>query len=201
MTLKLRRAARAGFTMIELAIVIGVVAILAAVAIPNIDFQRYRMDTGLRNVQNQMIAANYTAVQRNCPVVITFFYTQGQFRVVTDLNSSGTWNSNEPRNWRTLSDGVKFVIPPSTIDGASPYYATGPGIYYLNATGQTSTCPTCPTMQFFPNGSTTGDVVVYLGSGKTGDNSVYRAVQIFGATSKVYLWRMQKDGTWKKSDQ
>ena len=201
MTRPLRRSVRAAFTMIEIAIVVGVVAILAAVAIPNIDFQRYRLDTGLRNVQNQMIAANYTAVQKNCPVIITFFYTQGQFRIVTDLNSSGTWNSNEPRNWRTLSDGVKFVIPPSTIDGASPYYATGPGIYYLNASGQTTTCPTCPTMQFFPNGSTSGDVVVYLGNGKTGDYSANRAVQIFGATSKVFLWRMQKDGTWKKSDQ
>jgi prepilin-type N-terminal cleavage/methylation domain-containing protein len=201
MTRSRSRAARTGFTMIEMAIVVGVVAILAAIAIPNIDFQRYRLDTGMRNVQNQMIAASYTAVQKNAPVIITFFYTQAQFRIVTDLNSSGTWNSNEPRNWRTLSEGVQFVVPPSTIDGAYPYYATGPGIYYLNATGQTSTCPTCPTMSFYPNGSTSGDVVVYIGSGKNGQTSAYRAIQIFGATSKVFMWRMQSDGTWTKSDQ
>jgi hypothetical protein len=96
---------------------------------------------------------------------------------------------------------VKFAIPPSTIDGAYPYYATGPGLTYLNATGQTTTCMTCPTLTFYPNGSSSGDVVVYVGSGKSQQKQAFRAVQIFGSTSKVYMWRMQSDGTWKQSDQ
>lgn len=201
MTRRLRRSVRAGFTMIEMAIIAGVVAIIAAVAIPNINFQRYRMDAAMRNIQNQLIGAQYTAVQRNVPVILTFFYCQAQFRIVIDLNSSGTWNSNEPRNWRTLSDGSQFTIPPTTIDGAAPYYATGPGLTYLNASGQAITCRTSPTMTFYPNGSTSGDVVVYIGSGKSTDLASFRAVQIFGSTSKLYLWRMTSDGTWKKSDQ
>jgi prepilin-type N-terminal cleavage/methylation domain-containing protein len=201
MTRPLRRALRAGFTIIEFAIVLGVIAIMLAIAIPNVDFQRFRLDSGMRNVQNQLIAANYTAVQKNSWVVITFFYTQGQFRIVTDTSKDGRWQSGEPRNWRTLSEGVKFVIPPTTIDGATPYYATGPGIYYLNATGQTSTCPTCPTMIFKSDGSTSGDVVVYLGSGKSTQTTAFRAIQIFGSTSKLYMWRMMGDGSWKKSDQ
>jgi prepilin-type N-terminal cleavage/methylation domain-containing protein len=197
----LRSALRHGFTIIEFAIVLGVIAIMLAIAIPNIDFQRFRLDAGMRNIQNQLLGAQYTAVQKNVPVIVTFFYTQSQFRIVTDLNSSGTWNTNEPRNWRTLSEGTKFVIPPRTIDGASAYYATGPGIFYLNATGQASTCATCPTMTFYPNGSTSGDVVVYLGSGQSTQQSAFRAIQIFGSTSKLYLWRMMSDGSWKKSDQ
>jgi Tfp pilus assembly protein FimT len=201
MTRQLRRSVRAGFTMIEMAIIAGVVAIIAAVAIPNIDFQRYRMDAAMRNIQNQLIGAQYTAVQRNVPVILTFFYCQAQFRIVIDLNSSGGWNTNEPRNWRTLTDGSKFVVPPTTIDGAAPYYATGPGVGYFDATGQTSTCIHTPNLTFYPNGSTSGDVVVYIGSGKSDDKASFRAVQIFGSTSKLYLWRMTSDGTWKKSDQ
>lgn len=200
MTRSSRRALRAGFTIIEFAIVLGAIAIMLAIALPHIDFQRFRLESAMRNIQNQLLGAQYTAVQKNVPVIITFFFTQNQFRIVTDLNANGSWSTNEPRNWRTLSEGAQFVIPPTTIDGASKYYATGPGLTYLNATGQTSTCNSCPTMTFYPNGSTSGDVVVYLGSGKSTQKDAFRAVQIFGSTSKLYLWRMVSDGTWKKSD-
>ena len=50
------------------------------------------------------------------------------------------------------------MIPPVSIDGATPYYATGPGLTYLNQTYL------YPTVTFYPNGSTSGDVVIYIGS-------------------------------------
>ena len=190
-----------GFTIIEMAIAMGVIAILAAIALPNIDFNRFRMDANARNVQNQLIAAQYTAVQRNRPVIVSFMYNQDQFRLVVDLNSDGIWNSStETRQWRTLSEGAKFVRPPRTIDGASRYYATGPGLSYIDATGQSSTCNNCPTFTFFPNGSTSGDVVVYLGSKTSPRPEDNRAVQIYGATSKVHIWRMQPNGNWTESN-
>jgi hypothetical protein len=40
-----------------------------------------------------------------------------------------------------------------------------------------------------------------LGSGQSTQQSAFRAIQIFGSTSKLYLWRMMSDGSWKKSDQ
>ncbi len=185
--------------MIEMAILVGIIAVLAAIAIPNIDFQRFRMDTNMRAVQNQLIGAQMLSVQKKVRVILTFVYNEGQFRVVQDQNNDGLWGGAEPRNWRTLAEKMKIVIPPSTIDGASPYYATGPGIRYVGITGTSGTaCASCPTMDIYPNGSTSGDVVVYFGSGKTARKSDYRAVQIYGSTSKVKLWRMQDNGSWKQ---
>ena len=194
-----RSRVRSGFTMIEMAIVIGVVAILAAITLPNVDFSRWRMDSNMRAVQNQLIGAQMLSVQKKVRVILTFVYNEGQFRVVQDQNNDGLWGGSEPRNWRTLAEKMKIVTPPTTIDGASPYYATGPGIRYVGITGTSGlACNSCPTMDIDPTGSTSGDVVVYFGSGKSASKADYRAVQIYGSTSKVKLWRMQDDGTWKQ---
>lgn len=191
---------RTGWTVIELAIVVAVVAIIAGIMLSNIDYARFRLDATTREVQNQIIAAQTTAVQRNRPVIVSFMYNQNQFRLVVDLNSDGIWNGgNEVRVWRTLSDGANFVIPPTTIDGATPYYATGPGIKFINATGQTATCMNCPTFTLFPNGSSSGDVVVYLGTTST-RNADFRAIQIYGSTSKVHIWRMDSGGKWTETN-
>lgn len=191
---------RSGWTVIEMAITAGVIAILAAIALPNIDFQRLRMDSQMRVIQNQIMGAQIRSVQRNMPVLLTFFFTQGQFRIVEDSSADGLWQSSEKRYWRTLAEGMKFAIPPSTIDGASPYYATGPGLTYINASGLLGTCSSCPTLTLKPDGSSSGEVVVYVGSGQSTRKEDFRALQVSGSTSKVKIWRMMSDGTWKQSN-
>jgi Tfp pilus assembly protein FimT len=179
--------------MIEMAIVIGVIVILAAIALPNIDFKRYRMDANARTVQNQFIAQQLTAIQRNMPVIVTIVYDQGHLTITEDANSNGVADSTEYTYNRTLVEGAQFVTPPVTIDGATPYYATGPGLTYLNQTYL------YPTVTFYPNGSTSGDVVVYIGS-TAGRLTDMRALKITGATSKVVFYRMASDGTWRLAD-
>ena len=180
--------------MIEMAIVIAVIAILSAIALPNIDFARFRMDSNARTVQNQFIAQQLTAVQKNMPVIITLVYDAGRLTITEDANRNGVAEATEYTYNRTLVEGAQFVIPPSTIDGASPpYYATGPGLTYINQTYL------YPTVTFYPNGSTSGDVVVYIGS-TSNKLTDMRALQITGATAKVHFWRMQADGTWKLAE-
>ena len=182
--------------MIELAIVMGVVAILAAIALPNISFSRMWLDSAAGTVQNNFMSTQSQTVQHNYPYILSFCFKRSQYRAVGDANSDGRYNTGETINWRTLPEGLQFVIPPSTIDGATAYYATGPGLSYINS----SVCGyTSPTLTFYPNGSSSGDVVVYVGSGKSARLQDYRALQVYGSTSKVYMWRMMKDGTWKKA--
>ena len=119
--------------MIELAIVLGVVAILAAIALPNISFSRMIMDSSAATVQNNIVAAQAQAVQHNYPSILSLCFLRSQYRVVGDANSDGRYGYGESINWRTLPEGMKFVIPPTTIDGADQYYATGPGLHYINS--------------------------------------------------------------------
>jgi competence protein ComGC len=184
---------RRGWTVIEMSIVLGIVVILMAIALPNIDFNRYRMDANARTVQNQFIAQQLTAIQKNLPVIVTIVYDQGHLTITEDANSNGVADVGEYTYNRTLVEGAQFVIPPIAIDSATPYYATGPGLTYLNQTYL------YPTVTFYPNGSTSGDVVVYIGS-TAGRLTDMRALQITGATSKVHFYRMASDGTWRVAD-
>jgi hypothetical protein len=143
-------------------------------------------------VQNQLLWAQSQAVQRNVQVLVELYYDQGQVRIVEDSSASGAWESGETSVYRTIPENMQFVTPPSTIDGASPYYATGAGITLVGGTNR-------PMLIFYPNGSSSGDAVIYLGSpqGRTRDN---RAIKITGATSKMYFYRMRPDGTWSLSE-
>lgn len=190
---RLHAQARRGWTIIEMSIVLAVIVLLAAIALPNIDFAKYRMDGNARTVQNQFIVQQLRATQRNMPMILTIVYDQGLMTITEDANSNGVADASEYTYNRTLVEGAQFVIPPSTIDGATPYYATGPGLTYLNQTYM------YPTITFYPNGSASGNVVVYIGS-TAGRLTDMRALQITGATSKVKFYRMASDGTWRLAD-
>ena len=179
--------------MIEMSIVLAVIVLLAAIALPNIDFAKYRMDGNARTVQNQFIMQQLAAIQRNMPMIVTIVYDQGILTVTEDANRNGVADSTEYTYNRTLVESARFVIPPVTIDGATPYYATGAGLTYLNQTYL------YPTVTFYPNGSASGNVVVYIGS-PTGRLTDMRALAITGATSKVKFYRMASDGTWRLAD-
>jgi type II secretory pathway pseudopilin PulG len=176
-------------------ITIGVIAIVAAVALPSISFNRFRMDGAARGVQLRFIAAQTQSIAQNQNYLVTFFWSKDQFRVVNDLNANGLWDGGlELRNWFTLPEHIHFMVPPSTIDGATPAYATGPGIQIIGSGGNFY-----PNVTFYPNGSMSGNVVVYLGTAST-RLSDFRAIAITGATAKMVYWRMQANGTWKQSD-
>ncbi len=127
--------------MIELAIVVGVIAIIAAVALPNIDFSRFRADGNARNVQNKLIMAQVRAVSKNMNIVLAFDWTLNQFTVLDDQDGNGTYTPGETINRFALDEGFRFMQPPTTIDGATPFYATGPGIVSSLAGGSSVSDP------------------------------------------------------------
>lgn len=186
------RGPRPGFTIIEVAIVLGIAAIMAALALPAVDFNRFRMDANARVVQNQLLWAQSRAVQRNMQVIVELYYDRNQFRIVEDSTGDGQYTAGERVIFNTLAEGMKFATPPSTIDGQTPYYATGAGVSLHGAANY-------PAIIFYPSGSSSGDAVIYLGSPNARIQD-YRAIKVAAATSKMYFYRMRPDGTWALSE-
>ena len=185
-------ARRPGFTVIELAMTLGIMAIMAALALPAIDFNRFRMDANARLVQNKLLWAQSRAVQRNMQVLVEVYYNRSQFRFVDDSTADGRLTSGEREQYDKLSENMKFVTPPTTIDGATAYYATGAGVTLVGSGNY-------PQLIFYPNGSSSGDAVIYLGSpnGRPQDN---RAIKITASTLKMYFYRMGSNGVWALSE-
>jgi Tfp pilus assembly protein FimT len=186
------RRARRGWTVIGVVILLVLVAIVAGIVLANVDFEPYRMDANARALQNQFIAQQLTAVKLNVPVIVAIEYDRGNLTITRDANGNGVVEPTERTQTVRLNDGARFVIPPVTIDGGAPFYATGPGLAYLNQSYK------YPTVTFYPNGSTSGDVVVYLGSA-SGRPADMRALEITGANAKVKFFRFAR-GAWKLAE-
>jgi hypothetical protein len=188
----MHRRPRRGWTAIGIVILLLLIAMVAGIIAANTDFERYRMDDNARALKNQFIAQQLRAVKSNVPMMVAILTDRGKLSITQDANGNGIADATEHSFTWGLMEGAKFVIPPATIGGGAPSYATGPGLSYLNQSYK------YPTVTFYPSGSTRGDVVVYIGSA-AGRLADLRALQIIGASSKVKCYRWAAGG-WKLAD-
>ena len=168
-------------------LVLALIAIMAAMALPKVSFLRFRQDANGRLVQRTLISAQQTAIKNNTNVLFVIDYAAARMRVVQDTNSNGAIDGSDPWISWALADGAKFAIPTVTLDGATAYYATGPGI---------TTTSAGPTLTFLPNGSASGDAIVYIGV-SSGRSDALRAIELAGSTGRSRLWRYL-NGAWRR---
>lgn len=165
--------------MIELAIVLVIVGIVAGMGASRIRFNRFEMDANARLIQNLLAGARQTAVQKGTQVLVVFDFNNRRVQVVEDTSGNATAESNERTVSRALSPGVNFLTPPATIDGATAAELTGAGV---------SGSGTTRTIRMSAAGGASGDAVIYLGTVST-RTSDYRAVQLTGSTTRTVFWR------------
>lgn len=181
---------RRGYTIIEFVLVLALLAIVAGMAIPKISFMRYRQDAAARYVQTKIIAAQQTAMRAASGptnVLLIFDYSSSRMRIVEDTNGNGAADAAERApSWR-LPEGASFAIPPTTVDGATAYYATGSGLTTLSAG---------PALTFYPSGSASGNAFIYVGL-PNGRTDALRAIEFSGSTARTRLWRYL-NGAWRR---
>lgn len=171
-------------------LVLTLIAIMAAMAIPRLSFLRYRQDAAGRLVQRTMIAAQQTAIRRGVNALLVIDYAASRMLVVEDANGNGAVDSGERTvSWK-LAEGSTFAIPVVSADSYTAYYATGSGI---------STTSLGPTITFYPNGSASGDVFVYVGVA-SGRSDALRAVALTGSTGRSHMYRYV-GGSWHRDAQ
>jgi type IV fimbrial biogenesis protein FimT len=87
-----------GFTLFELLAVIGIVAVLSAIAIPNFFswLPKYRLGSAARNLLSAMQYARLVAVKENVDILVNFDPQNDNYMLFPDYNSDEVQDGDEP---------------------------------------------------------------------------------------------------------
>ncbi|HEV8150187.1 MAG TPA: GspH/FimT family pseudopilin [Gemmatimonadales bacterium] len=178
------RVRPAGFSLTEMLILIVMLSILASLAIPRLDYNRFRVNADARNVMMTLAYAQRLAVSLQHNVQVTFDASYNQVRTLEDANDDGLFTSNERVRGFQLTEGVVF-----SQNSVADLPAPSP----TNLLTQVS---------FWRDGSANTAGVVYLNTRKgiaRGDNEDARALEIARATGRTNWWTYT-GGSWRKGN-
>jgi type II secretory pathway pseudopilin PulG len=82
----------AGFTVVELLMVVGTMGVLTAVALPRIDLSRYRAIASMQAIGTTLLASQRLAVSRQHNVVVSFDQAASAMLVHQDANNDNLVN-------------------------------------------------------------------------------------------------------------
>jgi len=177
------RPARDGMTLIELMLVVTIMAIVAGIAIPRLDFIRYRSDAAARGVIGQLQAAQRLAVTRQYDVLVSFDVANRRVRVLEDVNNNGRADAGERAQWRSLQEQTLFSAP------TTPVSMSGGAVVGRDL----RTIDGMPTITFRRDGSASGDAEIYLTSPRLRPSD-QRAVLVTESTGRAEWMRYNGSG-------
>lgn len=180
-------APRRGVTLLELLVVCALIGIVTAMALPRLDYQRWRQDAAIRVVQGTLRQAQRTAIQRQHDVIVSFDVGGGRVRYIEDQDGDMAMDAGELLRWRPLEEGTRFVTPPAGLFGSVSSPLVGSNVPTVDG---------MPSLVFHRSGSASGALEIYLGSG-TGRDGDTRALSVTHSTGRVD-WFRYVDSTWKR---
>lgn len=170
-----------GFTIIELLMVVALISIIAATAIPRINFNRYRADAAGRLVRTQLQNAQRNAITRQSNVIASFDLTDNRLRLVQDYNNNDTLNTSDRVDFRRLEEGARYAVPTwPGPNGTTPAAAVvGPNLRTVSG---------MKTVIFRRDGSASSDLEVYV-TMRPAVPEEYRAVTVAQSTGRSELFK------------
>ena len=177
---------RPGFTLIEMAVVLTLTGIIAALAYPKIDAGRYKADSVVTTIRSVMQQAQRAALVSQHDVIVSFDLTGHRVRVVWDANNDHLIGVTERVTWTTLTSGNRFATPPMGIHGTVEGAVVGSNIRQLTD---------MPTVTFHRDGSLSSDLEIYMSTIALPVR--WRAVTVVQATGRTDWYRKGlKDARW-----
>ncbi|MBW7935092.1 MAG: prepilin-type N-terminal cleavage/methylation domain-containing protein [Gemmatimonadaceae bacterium] len=171
------RAARAGFTLVEILVVVVLLAILATMAIPKARTTSYRADAAALLARTLLQQAQRNAITRQSNVIVSIDTVYARLRIVEDYNNNDTLNTTDRVSFRRLEEGAHFAVPPMGRVGGG----TATGSVQGSALRVVSALP---GVIFRRDGSASTDMELYV----TMRNAVaadYRALTVSPTTGRV----------------
>jgi len=119
-TMKNKIFAAKGFSLLELMVVIAIIAISAALAIPNLfsDIPKYNLSAGARELLSAMQLARMTAIKENSNVVLSFNSGTRTLTIYVDDGEGGGTAEDKVRNGAErlvksyqLPPGIELLSP------------------------------------------------------------------------------------------
>jgi prepilin-type N-terminal cleavage/methylation domain-containing protein len=181
------RRARSGFSILELIVVMIMMGVIAAMAIPRLNYDRYRADGAMRVVRTVLQGAQRNAIMRQTNIVVGFDENANLLRILEDANNNCQKDTGERFSTRSLEEGARFKVP--TV----PYPGTAPSTALLGL----SLCSLggLPAIEFLRDGAASSDLDVYVTSSRARATD-FRMIRVTQATGRAESFRY--DGTWKR---
>ncbi len=176
------RATERGFTLIEMLIIIVIISILAALALPRLDYMRYRVNADARNVVMTLAYAERLAVSLQHNVQVTVDPVNREIRTLEDKNDDGLYSNDERIRGFTLNDGVVFDQN---------------GVADLPAPAATNVVT---QITYARDGSANTSGVIFLNTTRgvaNGTNEDARGIDIVRSTGRA-TWYTYTGGSWRR---
>ncbi len=170
-----------GFTIIELVMVIVMIGLLTAIALPRINLTRMKADGAARLVRMVVMNAQRTSITRQSNTIVSFDLTNSRIRVVEDYNNNDTLNTTDRVYWRGLPEGVRFITPTMArvIGGTASAALVGSAL---------RTVASYPSVTFRRDGSASSDAEIYFSARATVATD-FRAMTVSPSTGRSDLYR------------
>lgn len=172
------RSNRDGITVVELILVMSLIGIMATIAAPMLDKEKFQLNGAALSVGSTFAAQQRNSVMRQHNIVLAFDTIEHTMRVHYDLDNDNTIDAGENFNLIELEEGVVFGrgATPARPLSSDPISLTG-------------TQDGFPALTFRRNGSSSEEAIVYVTSQRARTTSAHsedgRAIEIERATGRV----------------